>query len=377
METKSKKQRILPAGEFNVFLRVLQDAGYETIGPTVQDRTIVYDTIVSSSDLPAGWTDEQAAGSYEIRKTGKSLLFDFNVGPHAWKKYLHRADLLLWRAKTNGSGFSIQEEDDSPSKKAFIGVRACEVAAIQKQDKIFLKSQFTDSAYQKRRANTLIVAVNCTKAGGNCFCASMNTGPSVLSGFDFALTEILDDKRHFFVVEHGSKLAEELLNKMPKLEEASAKECALVREKMNEVSENMGKEVDTKDIKQLFYDHYDDHIWDEIATRCMNCANCTMVCPTCFCTTMEDVTNLTGTEAERWRRWDSCFTMDFSYIHGGSVRPSDSTRYRHWITHKFAAWHDQFEESGCVGCGRCITWCPVGIDVTKEIKNLRKSKATV
>lgn len=86
---------------------------------------------------------------------------------------------------------------------------------------------------------------------------------------------------------------------------------------------------------------------------------------------IEDVTDLTGQQAERKRKWDSCFTLDFSYIHGGSIRPSVYSRYRQWLTHKFASWQDQFGTSGCVGCGRCITWCPVGIDVTEEITAIR------
>ncbi len=95
-----------------------------------------------------------------------------------------------------------------------------------------------------------------------------------------------------------------------------------------------------------------------------------MACPTCFCTTVEDATDLDGATAERRERWDSCFTSDFSYIHGGAVRPSTGARYRHWITHKLAGWVDQFGSMGCVGCGRCITWCPVGIDITAEVRAL-------
>lgn len=327
METKNQKQRILPAGEFNVFLKALHEAGYETIGPTLQDRAIVYDKISSTSDLPVGWSDEQSAGFYRVYRTESPLLFDYNVGPHSWKKYLHLPNLLLWKAKTNGGGFSFIEDDKSVGKQAFLGVRACEVAAIRKQDKIFLESEFIDSAYKKRRENTFIIAVNCTKAGANCFCTSMNTGPYAHSGFDLALTEIIDGNRHFFFVEIGSATAEIVMNKMPELELASRHDSTLVQNNMREVSYAMGKSIETTDIQRLFYDNYDSNIWEEIANRCMNCANCTMVCPTCFCTTVEDVTNLTGTEAERWRRWDSCFTMDFSYIHGGSVRPPAPTDF--------------------------------------------------
>jgi hypothetical protein len=92
-----------------------------------------------------------------------------------------------------------------------------------------------------------------------------------------------------------------------------------------------------------------------------------LVCPTCFCSTVEDTTDLSGEVATRTRVWDSCFTLGHSYIHGGSVRPTTATRYRQWLTHKLDTWWDQFGTSGCVGCGRCTTWCPAEIDLLAEV----------
>ncbi|WP_325063331.1 4Fe-4S dicluster domain-containing protein [Halovulum marinum] len=119
-------------------------------------------------------------------------------------------------------------------------------------------------------------------------------------------------------------------------------------------------------IPDLLRENPDHPHWDVVADRCLSCANCTLACPTCFCSDVEDVNDLTGDHTERWRTWDSCFTADFSYVHGGSVRRSTKSRYRQWLTHKLSTWHDQFGSSGCVGCGRCIAWCPVGIDITAE-----------
>jgi ferredoxin len=137
----------------------------------------------------------------------------------------------------------------------------------------------------------------------------------------------------------------------------------------------MGRGLDTTGIQELFYANYEHPRWDEVAARCLNCGNCTMVCPTCFCHTLEDSLDLTGTVGERRRRQDVCFTVDFSYLHGGSIRPSPRSRYRQWLTHKLATWIDQFGCSGCVGCGRCITWCPVGIDLTEEVRAIRETAA--
>jgi Fe-S oxidoreductase len=140
---------------------------------------------------------------------------------------------------------------------------------------------------------------------------------------------------------------------------------------VSEAAKKMGRAMNTAGIKELLYKQIDHSRWEEVASRCLTCANCTMVCPTCFCTTVEDVSDVTGEHAERWRKWDSCFNLNFSYIFGGSLRRTVKGRYRQWMTHKLASWIDQFGVSGCVGCGRCITWCPVGIDITEEVRAMR------
>jgi Fe-S-cluster-containing hydrogenase component 2 len=115
--------------------------------------------------------------------------------------------------------------------------------------------------------------------------------------------------------------------------------------------------------------------WDDVAERCLSCTNCTLVCPTCFCFAVEDVNSLDGERAERTQRWDSCFTLGHSMLHGaGSVRGDTRSRYRQWLTHKLSTWWDQFDESGCVGCGRCISWCPAGIDLTEEVAAIAREK---
>ena len=136
----------------------------------------------------------------------------------------------------------------------------------------------------------------------------------------------------------------------------------------------MGRQLDTGGLRDLMGGSHAAARWDDVAARCLTCGNCTLACPTCFCTSVEDSSDLTGEHAERWELWDSCFDLDFSYLHGGSVRTSPKSRYRQWLTHKLGTWHDQFGSSGCVGCGRCIVWCPAGIDLTEEVKALREER---
>jgi len=212
--------------------------------------------------------------------------------------------------------------------------------------------------------------VNCTESADNCFCASMKTGPKAKNNFDLALTEIVAKAEHFFLAEIGSERGKSVIDETDS-SEASEQEIADAGKLIRHAENKMKKSVDTTDLPKFLAANLDHPHWDNVAKRCLTCGNCTMVCPTCFCSTVEDITDLSGNEAERLRRWDSCFTMDFSKVAGGNFRITSKSRYRQWVTHKFSSWMDQFGILGCVGCGRCITWCPAGIDLTAEIDSLR------
>jgi ferredoxin len=260
----------------------------------------------------------------------------------------------------------VAEADGSPPM-AFIGVRACDIAAMQVQDRVLLQGPHVDPVYRRNRQRAFVVAVNCGKAGGTCFCASMGTGPQATSGFDIALTEVVDGGRHYFVAEVGGHRGATVLDRVT-TRPATVEEIGAASQAVALAAANMGRTVTTDGLQERLARNVEHPRWDRVARRCLTCANCTMVCPTCFCATVDDQTDLSGAHAARVRTWDSCFNLDFSYIHGGSVRPSPYARYRQWLTHKFSTWVDQFGTFGCVGCGRCITWCPVGIDVTEEVR---------
>ncbi len=352
-------------------LEALAQAGYRVVGPTVRDEAIVYDDIVGIDSLPVGWTDRQEAGRYALERREGDACFGYVVGPHSWKKFLFPPVETLWTARRDEAGaMAVSRPEPSQQAFAFIGVRGCEIEAIAIQDKVFEQGPYTDTAYAARRSDAFIVAVNCAQAGGTCFCVSMDTGPKATHGFDLALTEMIDGPSHRFLVEVGSEAGARIMAQVPH-EPASAGQVEAAEAIVERTAGQMGRSLDTEGLKQLLQDNPEHPRWDDVATRCLTCANCTMVCPTCFCSTVEDHSDLTNTEAERVRKWDSCFTMDYSYIHGGSVRGSTASRYRQWMTHKLANWIDQFGTSGCVGCGRCITWCPVGIDLTEEAAAIR------
>jgi len=362
--------RLLEREHLDELLGALKRRGYRLLGPTVDNGAITYDELESAADLPAGWTDEQEGGTYRLRRREDQGVFGYAVGPRSWKQFLWPPRVRLWKARAEGDGFEIEPEPAEPSRDAYIGVRSCDLHAIASLDSALRDIPDPDPGYAARRAGVFIVALNCWQAGGTCFCVSMGTGPRATSGYDIALTEVLEDGRHYFLVEPGSEAGAEVVAELP-ARGAEAGEVAAGERAVEQAVAGQGRTLDTTDLKGLLYRNYEHPRWDDVADRCLTCGNCTMVCPTCFCTSVEDVTDLTGTEAERTREWDSCFTLDFSYVHGGSIRSTPRARYRQWMTHKLATWGDQFDTFGCVGCGRCITWCPVAIDITEEAAAIR------
>jgi ferredoxin len=369
-EASGASPRVVEAPEISALLAAIVDSGYRLLGPTVKDEAIVYDEISSAARLPVGIGQEQTNGRYRLRPRGDGALFGYTVGPHAWKQFLFPAALRLFGATRLKKTLLVDSPPADPRPDAFIGVRPCDLAAIARQDRVFLGGPYSDSAYRARREKALIVAVQCGEAESTCFCSSLGTGPRAAAGYDLALTELLNDGRHDFIVETGTERGAALLARIAS-RPADPYDLEAARRATQRAEGLMGRKLDVTGLRDLLHASAESPHWEEIAARCLSCANCTMVCPTCFCTTVEDSSDLTGASAGRTRRWDSCHTLDFSYIHGGSIRMSVSSRYRQWMTHKLATWVDQFGETGCVGCGRCITWCPAGIDLTEEARVLK------
>jgi sulfhydrogenase subunit beta (sulfur reductase) len=351
---------------------VLREQGFTTVGPTIREGAIVWDEIGETSDLPVGWTDRQQPGAYALEPRDDDRLFGFVVGPGSLKRWFHPERSVVWRGVVDGATW--REEPPPPTPRyAFIGVRACELAAVAVQDRVLADHEHgVDPGYAARRSEALLIAVNCDEPGALCFCSSMGTGPEATSGYDLVLTEVAAGGTIGYLVEVGSARGRAVVDALGDLDEPDAAVVADAAAALA-AAEAMPHELDTTDIHDLLLGNLDHPHWEDVADRCLTCTNCTLVCPTCFCSSVTEGSSLDGRAATRTRSWDSCFTLDFSYIHGGSVRTSPASRYRQWLTHKLATWIDQFGTSGCVGCGRCITWCPVGIDLTAEVAAIRRA----
>jgi len=365
----------LMRADLDLLIQQLKSDGFQVVGPTVDQEAIVYSEIECVDDLPIGWTDIQEPGKYRLQRRNDDACFGYVVGPHSWKKYLFPPVTLVASADRSEAGWKMSTPETEAPRYAFLGVRACELAAMKIQDKVFLGGPFVDPTYQRRRAAAFVVAVNCTQAAPTCFCTSMNTGPRCRSGFDLALTEVADGFLLEIGSESGAAVAERLtVTGRSAVTPATSQQCEAGDAARQQAVDQITKQLDTTDIRDLLMNNLRHPQWEEVAKRCLSCTNCTMVCPTCFCSSVSEVPDLTGDHVDRERSWDSCFNIDLSYMNGSPTRNSIQSRYRQWMTHKLATWHDQFGSSGCVGCGRCITWCPVGIDLTQEVAAIRASQ---
>ncbi len=374
--TRDASPSVIDRDGLQRLLDALKRSGFAVVGPRVRDGAIVYAPLARVDELPQGWTDLQDGGSYTLVRRTDAALFGYAVGPNSWKQFLHPARELLWEVRRDPSGvLAFEAPPPDTSRYAFIGVRACELQAIAVQDRVFMGGPFEDAAYACRRHHAFIVAINCGSPAGTCFCASMQSGPQARAGFDLALTEVLDGARHRFVVTVGSDAGAAVLTQI-EAQPADAADREAEGMVLARSAGAMGRTLRTDGLRELLQAKLEHPRWAEVGERCLQCGNCTMVCPTCFCHTVEDQSDLLGEHAQRVRLWDSCFTLDFSYVHGGSVRHGGAARYRQWMTHKLANWIDQFGTSGCVGCGRCITWCPVGIDITAEAAAMQDGGAS-
>ena len=359
----------LPSGRLDDLIGALRTGGRTVVGPVVADGALRMDAIERAAELPFGWTASSVPGIVRLERaepTDRAATRAFDSGPtgsgiKAWT-FPSRVDALGFETADDGT-VTVRVQRPAATPIAIIGARACDLAALAVHDRVLADGPAVDPDYAARRADLFIVAVECALATSTCFCTSMGTGPEVSRGADVVLSEVDGG----FVARSDSAAGARLLEGLG-LEPADEVGRLAAAAQVAATRASIRPSVEAEGLRDRLLANLDHPRWDEIAERCLACANCTLVCPTCFCTGTAVTSDLDGRESTAARTWDSCFTAGFAQVAGGgNFRPRHRDRYRQWLTHKFGTWWDQFGMSGCVGCGRCVAWCPVGIDVREEL----------
>jgi sulfhydrogenase subunit beta (sulfur reductase) len=347
----------------------------EVIAPVHVDGVIRMRPIDSADELPTGVIGHQRPGVYRTTTSGTAHRFSYAVGPDSLKAIVHPPRSPVWSMTRDDTGaVAVSVAPIHPVRRAVLGARACDLAALDRLGRTQLEGPHPDRQFAAARAGLFLVGVDCSRPAPTCFCESTGTGPCIGtdSGADLTLTEFDDGRNVRYLLREGSEQGRrfaESLGLAP-AEPADLTRADTARNSVHTTLRSLPANAATIVLADMEHPR-----WDDVAERCLTCGNCTAVCPTCFCTDTADRIDLDGHTAHRDRVWDTCFSLEYSHLGDGPARSSPRSRYRQWLTHKLGTWHDQFGESGCVGCGRCITWCPVGIDLTAEVDALATAGA--
>jgi len=359
-----------PRTGLDALVRELARADYRVVGPRVRDGAIVHDEVSSGDDLPTGCATQQAPGRWRMLIDDEPTRFGWTPGADSWKHFFTPAHQEVLRIRRHDGSWVTETPPPPDRPLALVGARDCELRALDVLDRVMLESEHPDPRYAARRRAVFVVAVTCGVPSATCWCTSIGGGPEPQHGFDLRLTELHDADGHRLLVDAATAAGREVLERLPGRHATDVDHVA-ADSVVERATDHLPLRLPGPDLPELLDGTAMDPHWERIAERCLSCGNCTMVCPTCFCSTFDDTTALTddgsaALETVRSRHWSSCFELDHSNLAGRPVRATIASRYRQWLTHKLETWPQQFGVTGCVGCGRCTTWCPAAIDIVHE-----------
>ena len=317
---------------------------YKVFAPVEQNGFITFQEIHSGSEAFLDYINS--------KKPPKEIFF-----PQSERLFSYDLD--------RREGWGVEEPALAEKPRIIFGIRPCDARSLVLLDNVFDGKLYKDPYYADKRKNTTIIALGCNQPGSTCFCTSVGGGPFSQDGSDLLLVDIGDKYIIQVVTEKGEKFAKEH-NEFKKTENHS---LSLMRDTIKTAEALMKSKIEVQKVAEKLDSMFDDPFWDLVSEKCLGCAVCTYLCPTCHCFDITD--EVIGQSGERVRTWDSCafpsFTLEAS---GVNPRPGNKERYRQRIMHKFNYFIANHGMAACVGCGRCIKECPVNLDIRVVLNSI-------
>lgn len=273
-------------------------------------------------------------------------------------------DVIRWRG---GRDALVIEEPEAEVPAVIVGIRPCDAAAFELLDEVLLGGQFTDETYRRRRERTVLITMACAKPGPACACDAFGLSPGHRAG-----DVVVYPAQGRLLLLANSPRGEEILGALqsesaaagvsPADAEWAGGVTAAVCSTPTPLRDRFSLQGLLGDPAGLMEGLFASRVWEALASRCLSCGACTYVCPTCYCFAVNDEPR--GTKGRRVRTWDSCQFKDFLTMAGGhNPRPAKLERVRQRFMHKLNYHPQRYAKLLCVGCGRCIAACPVGLHI--------------
>jgi sulfhydrogenase subunit beta (sulfur reductase) len=318
----------------------------EAIEILAQESKVLVPMKVNGVSKFAPWGSE---GTLDFEAINTLLPPKDALFPHTEKMYSYKV------SNQEVTDLTVHNEGD---QQVIFGLRPCDMQSIKCMDDVFLTKTFVDEYYKNKRDKLVTVCIGCTKTAPTCFCDSMGLNPSQHEAADVQMYDLGD----FYGVEAQTEAGEKLVAKWQNLlgeGEVTVPQVACTLK------------VDMTGVPQKLAKMFESEIWKNFSRKCIGCGTCTYICPTCYCFDI-DVKNK-GNEGYRFRCWDSCMFSEYTRMAGGhNPRPSKKERIRNRFLHKLEYFNERYGKNLCVGCGRCVAKCPVNVDITLFIDQLKE-----
>jgi len=289
------------------------------------------------------------------------------------KKVLFPQKEILFKFRYVNNKIQLNDVSPEINNTILLFIRNCDAQGIKILENFFGQTPHKDKFFLERRKKCVIIGLACNKPRSTCFCTSVGGSPFGEEFFDIIFIDLTDK----FLIKGISEKGKKLLDSIGWLRDASLIDIQKIDELSEKAKASIKFNININEIKDILDNLYDDPLWSELGQVCIGCGTCAFLCPTCSCFDVIDE-RLTKTEGQRVRIWDTCqFSLFTLHGSGHNPRPTKKERTRQRIYHKFNYYPKNYDLIGCVGCGRCILYCPTNSDIRETLKEICKKSEII